>query len=117
MLSRVPQRVLVFLTVAALLANAYAVFTPSSGPPLPIPQIDKVVHFAIFAAPTLLGLLARASRRGFVAGMLTYAALTEVIQGLFLSTRSGSGFDLLADALGIAVATWIAGRLARHTGG
>ena len=91
---------LAVLTVLSLMPQAY----------LPHPAFsiwDKAQHAMGFAALTFLGLLTFNSKSLQVAAaMLTYGGLIEVIQAVS-GWRSGDWLDLLADAIGIALA-WAA---------
>ena len=93
------------------LVSLYALFWPRpAGGPL-FPGSDKVVHLGLFL------LLAATARWRFGAAgrvlgaVLAYAAVSELVQAVGLSERSGDVLDLLADAVG-AVAGWLlAGRV------
>ena len=94
-----------------LLVSAYVLFTPRTGGEGLFPGADKVVHAVLFA------LLAATTRWRFgpaaagFAAVAAYAAGSELVQGLLLSSRSGDAYDVVADLLG-AVAGWLlAGRL------
>ena len=95
-----------------LLASLYVLFWPDpAGGGVGVPGGDKVVHAVLF------GLLAATARVRFggstavLAAVLGYATVSEVVQALVLSERSGDLWDLLADAAG-AVAGWLLARRA-----
>ncbi len=46
-----------------------------------------------------------------VVAVLAYAVVSEVVQGVLLSTRSGDPYDVVADALGALLGWLLAGRL------
>ena len=86
-------------------------FTPSTGGPSPFDGSDKVVHALLFGA------LAATTRWRFGPGLLglglvtAYAVVSEVVQGVLLSTRSGDPYDVVADLLGAAAGWLLARRL------
>lgn len=85
-----------------------------------MPGLDKVVHFAMFATFAFVSLwgyrstlaaggknrLAKAASLMLTIGIL-YGALTELMQHFWIEGRTGSPFDLIADATGTAVGTII----------
>ena len=76
-----------------------------------VPGADKVVHALLFG---LLALTARAALGPapvVLAGVLAYATVSELVQALLLSRRSGDLWDLLADAVGAALGWLLARRL------
>lgn len=87
-------------------------FTPSTGGPSLFDGSDKVVHALLFGA------LAATTRWRFGPGLLglglvaAYAVVSEVVQGVLLSTRSGDPYDVVADLVGAAVG-WLLARLLR----
>lgn len=92
------------LTLAAFVAP---------GTPMPdVFGIDKLQHLVCFLFLTVwfCGLYPRRYYRFIAAGLLLYACGTEVLQG-FLTYRTASLGDLLADATGVA-----AGLLAANAG-
>lgn len=71
---------------------------------------DKLEHAFAFLALGMLGHLAWAGRWQAVAvGLLAYGALIELAQS-WTSYRMGDGWDWLADALGVGLATVLAYR-------
>ena len=75
---------------------------------------DKVVHALLFG---LLALTARAAfgpARAVLAAVLTYATVSELVQALLLSRRSGDLWDLLADVVGALLGWLAAARLLRR---
>ncbi len=97
-----------------VLLSLYVLFTPRDAGPGPFDGSDKVVHLVLFA------LLAGTTRWRFgpvaagFAGVAAYAVLSEVVQGLLLTTRSGDPYDACADLLGAALGWLLAGRLRRR---
>lgn len=113
--------------VAALVAQVVALYfqVPTPDEADGIPQLDKVVHAAIFAAPAFLGVLA--GLRPWLVGLVLaiHAPVSEVIQHLFLPGRAGDPWDMVADwvgvAIGIAAGVWVlrravVGRVVRRSG-
>ena len=96
-----------------LLLSAYVLFTPRTGGDGLFPESDKVVHAVLF------GLLAATTRWRFgpaaagFAAVAMYAVGSEIVQGLLLRSRSGDGYDVVADLLGAAVGWLLAARLPR----
>ncbi len=87
----------------AVLLSVYVLFVPQP-PGAPVfPYADKVVHLALFAllaaavrwrcGPAALG----------VGAVALYAAGSEVVQAVWLPSRSGDVRDLFADLLGVAL--------------
>lgn len=98
------------LAVAALGFQCWALYSPSAGGPQLFPHIDKVVHFVLFGSVTLLFLLAGLRRTAVLIANAAHAVASEVIQWRLIPTRSGDPVDLVADALGLAVAAVLADR-------
>ncbi|CAM04906.1 VanZ like protein [Saccharopolyspora erythraea NRRL 2338] len=88
----------------AVAASLVVLFTPESGVPVAPPGTDKVVHLLLFAALAITGRMA-GLRRPLLPGLLAYAVLSEVAQGLLPIGRSFDPVDIGFDALG-AVAGW-----------
>lgn len=89
--------------VGAVLIQCYALYapsTPSTDTDLPL---DKVVHFGLFAAVGLLGVLSGVPVRWLIVGLIGQAVLSEFVQAQLLDERGGDLADLLADLLGAGV--------------
>lgn len=69
-----------------------------------VPNVDKVVHFALFAGYGWLWMAATTRRRAWVVGATGLAAvvLSEVGQALPIINRDANLYDALADAAGLA---------------
>jgi hypothetical protein len=77
--------------------------------------VDKFVHMAVFALPTI-ALIGAGVPRGWVIGLMAvHAPLSEVVQGALLADRSAEGPDVIADLAGVALGALVAGR--RHRPG
>lgn len=109
------------LSVGWTIAILVACLVP--GEDLPVVNFaltDKVVHVALFAVFGLLWLRTMPTRRRAVLGWgLAFAVLIEVLQGSITAVhRSGDPFDVVADAIGLALAFAIdaaVGRRSRST--
>ncbi|MFC6089018.1 VanZ family protein [Saccharothrix lopnurensis] len=89
--------------IAALL-SVIVLFTPQSGVPDSPPGTDKVVHCLLFALLTTTGRYARLPVAGLAAGLVGYAAVSEVLQWLITALgRGGDVLDALVDVAGIGV--------------
>ena len=95
----------------AVLVSLAVLFAPSGEVPEAPPGVDKAVHLALFVALAVTGRWAGV--RAIVLGglLVTYAAVSEVLQAVTPLDRSGSWTDLLADVVGVAVglAGWALG--------
>ena len=90
--------VLLGLAVVAQLVVLYAPSTP--GPPPPA-GTDKLVHAAVFAAPTAAALLAGLPRALVLTVLLVHAPVSELLQWVVLPHRDGSVWDVVADVTGV----------------
>jgi len=96
-----------------LVVSLYVLFWPDpAGGSVGIRGADKVVHLLLFAALAATARLRFGSRVAALGGVAGYAAVSEVVQALLLSRRSGDLLDLVADLLGVALGWWLVGR--RH---
>lgn len=87
----------------------------SSGKP-GFPHFDKLVHFGLFCLLAFLVLFDFNRSRNksvsvnvwiILAGLVMYGALVEVVQGVFMSYRSGSIYDLIFDTLGAFLGAYV----------
>ena len=102
------------MLAACLLPGGYV-------PDVPILSVDKLVHIGLFAVFGLLWLHGSPARRGTVVACgLAFAVAIEALQEALPIGRSGDVFDVVADALGLALAVgltaWWDRRRARATG-
>ena len=100
---------LVFLLYAVLVAIVS--LRPMSG--ASIDPWDKVLHFIVYAVFAVLGYQAlKKGRRYFYVclGIIAYGALIEVAQS-YMPGRVMSGYDLLANTLGVVFGAVIVSRL------
>lgn len=67
------------------------------------PGADKLVHAALFAAPTFLGLCAGFSPLLVVGSQLIFAPASELAQEEVVAGRGGALADVAADLAGVAL--------------
>jgi hypothetical protein len=98
-------RVLQVGFVLALVLQVYALYlyVPAPSDAVSIPHADKVVHVVMFAVPAAIGVLARL--RPWLVGLVlaVHAPVSEVVQHLWIPTRSGDPWDVVADWVGVAL--------------
>ena len=88
--------------------SLYVLFWPDpQGSGVRVPGADKVVHAVLFALLAATARLRFGAVRPVLVAVLAYAALSEVVQAVVLSGRSGDALDLVADGAG-AAAGWVA---------
>lgn len=89
--------------VGVFAISLIVLFSPGSTVPSGPPNSDKLVHALLFAALAMASSLAGIGWRATTAWVLAYAALSEVLQALLPIQRSGSLWDVVADAAGITL--------------
>ena len=95
-----------------LLASLYVLFWPDpAGGGVGIPGADKAVHLLLFAALAATTRLRFGSASAVLGAVVLYAVVSEVVQAVLLSRRSGDLLDVVADLLGAALGWWLVGRL------
>lgn len=118
------------LAVVAVGVHLYGLYRVGGPPTSPwFPHADKVEHVVGFGLPLLLVLLAhrlwRQSRgqvpsRGWlvvvVVVFLAHAVVSEIIQHVFYTWRTGDPFDALADWSGVGLGLLAYGSVARVLG-
>jgi membrane associated rhomboid family serine protease len=95
-LSRGAFAVVVLVSLAVL-------FAPAEGVPFAPPGVDKLVHAALFAALALSGRWAGIRRPVLGVLLVTYAAVSEVVQGVTALNRTASLADWVADVAGLVL--------------
>jgi hypothetical protein len=86
-----------------VLVSLAVLFAPGSDVPAAPPGVDKVVHATLFLALAVTGRWA-GIRPALLGGLLVaYGAISEVLQAVIPIERDGSPWDLLADAVGVAL--------------
>ncbi|WP_306231433.1 VanZ family protein [Agrococcus beijingensis] len=108
------RRVWRWLFGAAVLAQLVALYLPDPPSSGGLPGADKVVHFGIFLAPALLGVLAGLRPVLLGALLVAHAIVSELLQHFLLPGRGGDPWDALADVVGVAVGLAIAAALRRR---
>lgn len=96
---------------ATLLLQVVVVYAPQTpGPPPAIPHADKLIHAVVFALPVLAVGLPRVRWWPVVALLLAlHAPVSEITQHLLLPGRSGDPWDVVADLVGVGIASgWVA---------
>ena len=95
-------RVLPF--AAVVLASLVVLFAPASTTPSALPPgVDKVVHLALFAALAVTGRRAGLPAVGLAAGLVVYAAGSEVLQGVLPIGRTPDPLDAVVDIVGLTL--------------
>jgi hypothetical protein len=101
----------------AVLVSLAVLFAPASDVPFAPAGVDKVVHGLLFAALAVTGRWAGIGRAALAVLLVTYGAVSEILQAVTPLARSGSVADWLADVAGVlaGLALWqlISGRRAR----
>jgi hypothetical protein len=97
----------------AVLVSLAVLFAPAGDVPFAPPGVDKLVHLALFAALAVTGRWAGIGRGPLAIGLVVYAAVSEVLQGLTPLNRSASLADWVADVVGVLVGLLLWESLAR----
>jgi len=87
----------------AVVVQLITLYSPQVPGAPAIAGFDKVVHLAVFAAPVLAALLAGLSAPWVLGILAVHAPVSELVQHVALSRRSGDVFDMMADLCGVAV--------------
>ena len=102
--------------VAVALLSAVVLFTPRTPSEQTVPNLDKLVHAALFALLAATTWWRFAAHRAALVAVLVYAAASEVIQATVVTSRDGDVRDFAADAIGAVAGWFLAHRLsARRT--
>ncbi|MGY2005320.1 VanZ family protein [Blastococcus sp. SYSU DS1024] len=97
-----------------LVASLVVLFLPASGVPTAPPGTDKAVHLALFAVLAATGRWAGVGTPRLAAGLVAYAVVSELVQGIAPLGRSASVADGAADLAGVAVGLALWGWRARR---
>jgi len=98
-----------FIFIVCLLLLSYLLLIEMAPAEQQFPYLDKLQHIIAFGGVTFWGCLAYVSRQKIVViGLFIYGGLMEVLQGMFTVTRQPSGYDWLADGVGILLAWGVA---------
>jgi VanZ family protein len=93
--------------VAVVLLSVVVLFWPHAPSEHAIPNLDKLVHAALFALLAATTWWRFAGHRVGLLAVVVYGAVSEVIQATVITTRDGDVRDFLADAAG-ALLAWLA---------
>ena len=88
---------------AVVLLSVIVLFAPGSATPTLYPGLDKLVHLSLFAALALTGRWAGLPTTRLAAGLVVYAGMSEVLQGVLPIGRDAEVLDALTDAVGVAL--------------
>jgi hypothetical protein len=97
-----------------VLVSLAVLFAPGSDVPTAPPGVDKVVHALLFGALALSGRWAGVQRTALAWLLVTYAAVSEVVQGVTPLDRTASVADWLADVAGLLAGLVVWHLLARR---
>ena len=92
--------------VAVVLLSLVVLFWPRTPSEQGIPNLDKLVHAGLFALLAATTWWRFAAHRAGLVAVLAYAAVSEVVQSVVLTSRDGDLRDLAADASG-ALLGWL----------
>lgn len=98
-----------------VLVSLAILFAPASDVPSAPPGVDKLVHVALFTALAVSGRWAGVGVAAIAWGLVGYAVVSELIQGLTPLARSASPADGLADLAGILIGLAVWGVVSRRT--
>ncbi len=102
---RTGQALLSAAAGVAIAAHLVLLYLPGSATPqIGVPGLDKLVHAALFAVPTLLLALAVGRPRAVAVGFGLHALLSELVQAAFVPGRQGDPWDVVFDLLGVGLA-------------
>lgn len=97
------------LAIGLQLWGLYAPEAPDSGD---LPGSDKLGHVLMFALVMASGVVAGIPAALLAVVLVLQAVVSETVQGMLLSMRSGDVWDAVADLVGIALGWAIAHRWA-----
>ena len=100
--------------VVVVLVSLVVLFSPRAPSEQTIPNLDKVVHAALFALLAATTWWRFAARRAGLVGVLGYGAVSELVQWAGLAHRDGDVRDFLADAAGALLGWLLVSRRARR---
>lgn len=103
------------LLVLAVAAHLVVLYLPGEDVPaegFEIPFLDKLIHVAVFAAPTLAAVVLGRSAWWSVP-FLVHAPVSEWAQATFVRQRSGDLWDIVPDVVGVVLAVAVGRRLQR----
>ncbi len=92
------------LLALALVVQVRLLYAPDGPGPGLFPGADKVVHAMLFGLPAAIVLVARLRPRLVLPLLAMHAPVSEVVQGVLLTRRTGDPWDAVADLVGVALA-------------
>lgn len=107
---------LFLLCVVVHLAALYLPGAAAGAVPMP-PGTDKVTHMAVFGAVAWSGLWAGLPAVPLLGVLVVHAPLSELVQASLVTGRSGDGWDVVADVVGVLVGALAARFLGQHRPG
>lgn len=114
--SRRRRLVLAASLAVAVLVHLMVLYLPGSQVPssgVEVPGMDKAIHAAVFALPTLLAvLLGRSAWWGLP--FIVHAPVSEWVQHTAVPLRMGDPWDLAADVAGVVLGVLAGRRLLRR---
>ena len=102
--------------VAVVLLSLVVLFWPRTPSEETIPNLDKLVHAALFALLAATTSWRFAAHRAGLVAVLGYAVASEVIQSTLVATRDGDLRDVAADAAGAFLGWFVAKRVRARRG-
>jgi VanZ family protein len=97
-----------------LVVLAFLWAPPPPAPKIQIPHLDKYVHLGLFFAVALSWRWAKMSARRVLGFGIALGVVTEIVQGTLPWPRTPDVLDVVADAIGIAIAIGLAHALSRR---
>ena len=100
--TRLARPGVVALAIVAVVAQLVVLYWPVVTVEGPVSWTDKVVHLLVFAVPTYAVGRALRSVRAAVLVFAIHAPVSELVQHFLLPGRSGDGWDVVLDLVGVA---------------
>ena len=97
-----------WLFAAAVAGHLTVLYLPRPVSAGGVPQLDKAVHVAVFAAVAWTGLRALVPPTLLLPALALHAVVSELLQATVLPDRGGDPWDVLADLLGVLAGTALA---------
>jgi VanZ family protein len=94
--------------VVTLVVLAFLWAPPPPDPKLDIPYLDKYLHLGLFFAIAVSWRFARMRDKAVLVGGVLLGIVTEIVQGTLPWPRTPDVLDVVADAIGIAIALLLA---------
>ena len=101
--TRLARPGVVALAIVAVVAQLVVLYWPVVTVEGPVSWTDKVVHLLVFAVPTYAVGRALRSVRAAVLVFAIHAPVSELVQHFLMPGRSGDGWDVVLDLVGVAV--------------